>query len=182
MRQRTFSRWIPLAYCVAPHQFQMSDELQAVAGPFWNDQEHLLRFVARVVEQTPDSWEPLFASRTEGNALLFEVVDSDDWRRSLREAKLWTLRIPALLVEQAKWADLLEWYDTRKTAHALHRLICRTPGPPAALTEAVQSCCSLPPSAAVWSSLEQAVRSLLAGGWLSVDEVHASLSSSKRDR
>lgn len=182
MRKRTFSRWIPLAYCVAPHQFRLSDELQSVAGPFWNDQDHLLRFVARVVEQTPDSWEPRFASRTEGNDPLFEVADSDDWRRSLREAKLWTLRIPALLVEQAKWADLLEWYDTRKTAHALHRLICRTPGPPAALAEAVQSCCSLPPSAAVWSSLERAVRHLVAGGWLSADEVHAALNASKRHR
>lgn len=182
MRQRPLSRWIPVAYCVAPHQFRLSDELRAVAGPFWSDLDRLMRFVAQVAGQSPDAWESVFTARTEGDDLLLTVANTgDDWRRSLLEAMLWTIRIPAVLVEQAKWADLLQQYDCRKTAQALLRLICQTPGPPAALTDMVQSCASLPPSAAAWTSLERAVRHLVAGGWLSADAVHAALKASQRE-
>ncbi|MDF2627086.1 MAG: hypothetical protein K0R39_917 [Symbiobacteriaceae bacterium] len=182
MRQRTFSRWIPVVQGVAPHQFRLSDELLAAAGPLWSQPDDLRRFVAQVVTGCPDPAEALFAAPVTGVGELLTVAGDDDWGRSLQEAKLWTIRIPTVLVEQAKWARLLERYDCREAALALGRNMRRTPEPPAELVAELRSCSTRTPSTDTWSRLEQVVRLLVAGNWLSAAEVNAALRAADQSR
>jgi hypothetical protein len=163
MRNRISSRWIPLVTAVSPDQFRLSDELMASAGPFRTDQDDLREFVAHVVTTGDVPAQSHFVVVPETAKFALRPLGAE-WCRSIQEAKLWTIRIPTAVVEQAKQARLFHRNDMRKTAIELYRMLRERPEAPAALVEPVRACTAQPPSASMWQELERAVKGLLGGG------------------
>lgn len=180
MRNRTWSRWIPLVKAVPPNRFRFSDELLASAGPFWSDQDDLLEFLAQVVTCSDMPAQSLFVGVSEAIERTFAVkLLGSEWHRSVLEAKLWSIRIPTALVEQAKRERLLQWFDCTKMADELYRLASDRLGAPDTLVDRVRSSSNQPPSISTWDELEKAAMALVGGGWLSPDEIRGAVRSSR---